>query len=212
MFSRFGIHLEAQNSKKGFVYRAWTPKNFNKIAADAFAFKEKNVDSGSGNSKLDLVDRVAPYLPENFTSSSENAFVQLNSTETLSELPCGNKGDIEADNVLASVVEAKGLLHQPEVSGPNSEVDLVVLPNEKSIVPSEASPPPSRSCKSESHQRYPCLSLTADGARREQRILEKVQVLSSIFSGGLCTNLFVFSPVTNMELFSVVFCRGRNLS
>ncbi|KAI6671740.1 hypothetical protein NL676_006625 [Syzygium grande] len=185
MFSRFGIHLEAQNSKKGFVYRAWTPKNFNKIAADAFAFKEKNVDSGSGNSKLDLVDQVAPYLPENFTSSSENAFVQLNSTETLSELPCGNKGDIEADNVLASVVDAKGLLYQPEVSGPNSEVDLVVLPNEKSIVPSEASPPPSRSCKSESHQRYPCLSLTADGARREQRILEKVQREKFILRGEL---------------------------
>ncbi|XP_030526126.1 uncharacterized protein LOC115737876 isoform X2 [Rhodamnia argentea] len=185
MFSRFGIHLEAQNSKKGFVYRAWTPENFNKVSADAFAFKEKSVDSGSGNSKLDPVDKVAPYLPENFTSSSEDPFVQLNSTEILSELSCGNKGDIEADNVLASVVEPKGLLHQPEVSGPNSEVDFVALPNEKSIVPSEASPPSLRSCKSESHQRYPCLSLTADGARREQRILEKVQREKFILRGEL---------------------------
>lgn len=199
MFSRFGIHLEAQNSKKGFVYRAWTPKNLNKGSADACAFKERNVDGGSGNSKLDLVDKVAPSLPENFTSASEDPFVQLYSTETLSELPHGNKGDVEADNMLASVVDPKGLLHQPELSGRDSEVDVVVLPDEKSIVPSMASPPPSsRSCKSESHQRYPCLSMTADGARREQRILERLQVSSSIFSGGVCTNLFIFSPITNI--------------
>ncbi|KAF8011494.1 hypothetical protein BT93_J1946 [Corymbia citriodora subsp. variegata] len=186
MFSRFGVHLEAQNSKKGFVYRAWTPKNFDKVSADAFAFEERNVDCGSGNSKLDLVDKIAPFLPENFTSASEDPFVQLNSMETLSELPCGNKEDMEVDNVLPSVVEPKGLVHRPEVSGPNSEVDLVVLPNDKSIVPSEASPPSSsRSRKSELYQRYPCLSLTADGARREQRILEKVQREKFILRGEL---------------------------
>ncbi|XP_010033740.2 uncharacterized protein LOC104422989 [Eucalyptus grandis] len=186
MFTRSGIHLEAQNSKKGFVYRAWTPKNFDKVSADAFALEVNNVDGGSGNSKLDLVDKVAPYLPENFTSASEDPFVKLNSTETLSELPHGNKEGIEADDVLALVVEPNQLVHQPEVSGLDSEVDLVVLPNEKSIVPSEPSPPSSsRSRKSELHQRYPCLSLTADGARREQRILEKVQREKFVLRGEL---------------------------
>ncbi|XWS20082.1 hypothetical protein CRYUN_Cryun31cG0071000 [Craigia yunnanensis] len=132
MFSRFGMHLQAESHKKTTAYRVWTSGNSNPKSSNAFLIKSKNANDENEISNLDVVN---------------------------SEVPDGSNQNF--------------LEYEPSTS---AELDLVSRESEIHARPPESTglallkPPDSGAC-----QTYSSQVLTADGARREQRILERLQ-------------------------------------
>ncbi|XP_021293853.1 uncharacterized protein LOC110423806 isoform X2 [Herrania umbratica] len=146
MFSRFGMHLQAESHKKTTAYRVWTSGNANPKSSNAFLIKPKNPHDENEISNFDVGN---------------------------SEVPDGSNQNFIEDDPSTSA----GNFSTPmKVNDMENELDLVSAESE--IHPT---PPKSTCCAllkppdSGSRQRYACQVLTADGARREQRILERLQ-------------------------------------
>lgn len=185
MFSRFGMHLQAENHKKTTVYRVWTSGNSNSKLSNAFLIKSKNVNAENDISNLDLVNSEFPdganqnfleYDPST-SAGSFSAPAKANYMENDTEISCGSP----VDNI--------GNMQEFPIEQNNTaldELDLVSRESEINASPPESSclallkPPDSGSC-----QTYSSQVLTADGARREQRILERLQVFSFMPSTSL---------------------------
>ncbi|KAF3946929.1 hypothetical protein CMV_026860 [Castanea mollissima] len=158
MFSRFGMNLQAENHKKCMIYRVWTPGNFGPESANAFLKKSKDV--------LD-----------------ENKF---------SNIHVGNLDASKGSALICSEHDPSTL--EGDVASPrkiiNRQIDTELFHGERRVgnkVDSLETPPPTafKPLTSGSFQRYPCLPLTADSARREQRILERLQEEKFILRGEL---------------------------
>lgn len=167
MAYRFGMHLQAEIHTKTKAYRIWTARNFNSKSSNAFPRKSKTVTS---ENKVDNLD-----IPNSLSTSESNIATpaKMNDSEITTEPSCGSN--------------PQQILHEPRDTVPDAKHDSVGMEIETNA-PSETAPTDSlKPFKSRSYQRYPCLSLTVDGAQREQRILERLQVFGIIhFSKGLC--------------------------
>lgn len=161
------MHLQAEIYSKTKAYRVWTAINFNSKSSNAFPRKSKTIISESKISNLDIPNSLS-------TSESDIATpTKMNGREITAKLSCGSN--------------PQQILHEPRDTVPDAVHDSVGMEMETND-PSETAPTDSlKPFKSRSYQRYPCLSLTVDGAQREQRILEQLQVFDIIpFSRGLC--------------------------
>ncbi|XVE51875.1 hypothetical protein DITRI_Ditri02bG0076100 [Diplodiscus trichospermus] len=182
MFSRFGMHLQAESHKKTTVYRVWTSENSNPKSSNAFLIKSKNANDENEFSNIDVVNSEVPDgSNQNFLdygpSTSAGFFstpVKANDMENDTEISFGTPR--ETNHI---IVYSDNMQEFPAVGSNtalDAELDLVSTEREIHAHSSESTclallkPPDSGSC-----QTYSSQVLTADGARREQRILERLQ-------------------------------------
>ncbi|XVF86888.1 hypothetical protein PTKIN_Ptkin18bG0077000 [Pterospermum kingtungense] len=176
MFSRFGMHLQAENHKKTTVYRVWTSGNSNSKLSNAFLIKSKNANDENDIFNLDIVNSEVPDgVNQNFLehdpSTSAGSFstpVKVNDRETDTEISCGSPIETNnIDNMREFPTERSNTaLDKLDLVSRGSEIHAS-LPESTCLA--LLKPPESGSC-----QTYSSQVLTADGARREQRILERL--------------------------------------
>ncbi|XAR49896.1 hypothetical protein NMG60_11004070 [Bertholletia excelsa] len=145
MFSRLGMHLEAENHNKGLVYRVWTSQNFKPEASNIIFSKPDNILNENGAS----------------TTPATNLDLDI----------WGSDIDVR-DNV-----KSQEKMIEPEhlhSSAPN-ELQMVSTTASSNVAAVETTPALSTAPRQRSYQKYPCLTLTTTGARREQWIIQRLQ-------------------------------------
>ncbi|XP_038720773.1 uncharacterized protein LOC120013139 isoform X2 [Tripterygium wilfordii] len=188
IISRFGMHLQPENHKRQFAYRLWTSKNCDSEASNALSInskivssRNKSVDSDVNN--LDVLHRPTQKFLEYGHSASEADFAppqKVNDKEVVTEFENGiaktNPVPISPDNQL----------YDPNSIAPDAEVYLSNTVMETNHAISEDMPLPlSEPFDSRSCQNLQYVRLTADGALREQRILERLQAEKFLLRGEL---------------------------
>lgn len=156
------MHLAADNNRKGMIYRAWAPGFFNPDASVESQCKSRNFEG------------PPPSLPMHVPSAPTGELTtarKMCGRETVAALPCRN---LIGNGILGNQEEVSCEPRNPEI---NSELALVVHSEEKGVLSERSYKTP----KSGVDKRYPRLSLTPDCIRREQRILDLVQVLCHTF-------------------------------
>ncbi|XWS16178.1 hypothetical protein CRYUN_Cryun34aG0062700 [Craigia yunnanensis] len=148
MFSRFGMHLQAESHKKTTAYRVWTSGNSNPNSSNAFFIKSKNANDEIEISNLDVVNSEVP-------DGSNQNFLECDPSTSAGET---NHIVVYFDNMQEFPTERSNTaLH--------AELDLVSRESEIHAPPPEPTglallkPPDSGSC-----QTYSSQVLTADGA------------------------------------------------
>ncbi|KAB2085857.1 hypothetical protein ES319_A05G426300v1 [Gossypium barbadense] len=181
MFSRFGMHLQAESHKKTTAYRVWTSGNSCK-SSNAFLIKSKNADDEKQISNLDVGHSGVPdelnqnLLEYNPSASASDSFTPLkvNDLENGTEISCGSPG--ETNHIVLYSDNTQGLPTEQSNTACEAELDLVSTESQICAAPPQPigldllRPPDSGS-----YQTYSSQVLTADGARREQRMLGRLQ-------------------------------------
>lgn len=181
--NRFGIHMEPELMNKAKGYRLWTPGNHN---PGAITLNKPVVDPSeiSGctplgthrefqeNPTLSSQDAGASVPEGNGVANSQNE-----STGTLPKVSDGVVLDEKDESV--PVCLSSSLDSTIKVSSTTSDAQLqIVSATASDVVPEDAlalavpTPPRRRP-----YPRYPCLTLEATSAKREQWILKLLQVL-----------------------------------
>ncbi|GMI86163.1 hypothetical protein like AT1G17450 [Hibiscus trionum] len=182
MFSRLGMHLQAESHKKTTAYRVWTSGNSYCKSSNAFLSKSKNSDDEKQISSLDCGHSEAPdesnhnLIEYNPSTSVGDSFtpVKVNDMENDTEISCGSLG--ETNQIVLYSDNTQRLPSEQSNITQDAELDLIRI--ESQIC---ASPPQPigldllRPADSGSYQTFSSQVLTADGARREQRILGRLQ-------------------------------------
>ncbi|XP_058005098.1 uncharacterized protein LOC110664370 isoform X2 [Hevea brasiliensis] len=177
LFSRFGMHVQAENHNKTVAFRVWTSDS-NTEESNAFLDKSKIDLGGINNSTLnvsnhDVSDRSTEALLEYNPSTSEVDFAatgKLNSGEINAE-PCqGLPKDGPTNHVLDCHDKVPELHHEPMDTASDAKLNLMISEMEINSASSETT-----LTLPDSGSSYPYLPLTTDGALREQRILERLQ-------------------------------------
>ncbi|KAL4366827.1 hypothetical protein GQ457_05G023790 [Hibiscus cannabinus] len=182
MFSRFGMHLQAESHKKTTAYRVWTSGNSYCKSSNAFLIKSKNSDDEKQISNLDCGHSEVPdesnhnLIDYNPSTSAGGSFthVKVNDMENDTEISCGSLG--ETNQIVLYSDYARSLPSEQSNTAQDAELDLIRI--ESQIC---ASPPQPighdllTPADSGSYQTFSSQVLTADGARREQRVLGRLQ-------------------------------------
>lgn len=180
------MHLAAENRGKGVLYRVWAPEVYHD-ATNALSCKSKSVDNDSRAADIDS-GSPAPNLLDCIPSVSEGNLI---SAEEIGEreIDAGHE-DVNADEALNRPMNPEETLPEPGVSSVDLQLALVVSSDDRTTVSSETALSTSqKSPKSGLSQRYLCFSPTADAMQRQQRILDRVQVVASLHF-----ILLLFSP------------------
>ncbi|XP_039053662.1 uncharacterized protein LOC120195803 isoform X2 [Hibiscus syriacus] len=180
MFSRFGMHLQAESLKKTTAYRVWTSGNSYCKSSNAFLTKSNDTNDDKQISSLDCGHSEVPdesnqnLIEYNPSTSAVDTPVKVNDMENDTEISCSSLG--ETNNIVLYSDNVQRLPSEQSNTAQDAELDLVMT--ESQIC---ASPPKPigldllKSSDSGSYQTYSSQVLTADGARREQRILGRLQ-------------------------------------
>lgn len=191
MFTRFGMHLQAETHNKCNLYRVWTRGNFKPEYNNQFFHKSKDASNEIENCNNHIVNvddfkRLAQTTSQNGCTKSEDMNLNVDSAS------CGTTEDGKMNTEVSDKLYGDGeadlrVIHlpqesvfQPTCSIPDvelSSVNPVVETNSGSTTSPSALLRPSVSV---SYQKYPCLPLTVGSARREQRILERLQVFLNV--------------------------------
>ncbi|OMO66113.1 B-block binding subunit of TFIIIC [Corchorus olitorius] len=181
MFSKFGMHHQAESHKKTTAYRVWTSGNSNPKSCNAFLIKSKNANDENETSNPNVGSSEVPngsnqnFLEYDLSTSAGNSTpLKIDVMENDPEVSCGSHGEtnhivVYSDNMQEFPTEQSNIAL-------DSELRLVSTENEIRAPPPEPTqlallkPSDSASC-----QTYSCQVQTADAARREQRILERLQ-------------------------------------
>lgn len=177
------MHLQAESHKKTTAYRVWTSGNSCK-SSNAFLIKAKNADDEKQTSNLDVGHSGVPdelnqnLLEYNPSASASDSFtpVKVNDLENDTEISCGSPG--ETNHIVLYSDNTQGLPTEQSNTACEAELDLVSTESQICAAPPQPigldllRPPDSGS-----YQTYSSQVLTADGARREQRMLGRLQVL-----------------------------------
>lgn len=185
MSSKCGIHWQPESHKKTTAYRVWTSGNSYPDLPNAFICKSKNVlgeneifNLEAGTSVSDGSHTFLEY--NNSTDAGDFAIhAKMNDRNIDTEIPCSPTLDGKLNHMIVSSLDLQELSHEPKDAVPDSDLDLVSTEIDQHLIPSETvgpllEPPDSGPCQTS------CQFLTADAARREQRIRERLQVFSSI--------------------------------
>ncbi|GAV82693.1 B-block_TFIIIC domain-containing protein [Cephalotus follicularis] len=180
MFSRFGMHLQAENHKRTVAFRVWTSGNSNPESSGASSSLSKVVHCEHNTSylddgNLDLPDKSPQPRLEYDHSIFGGDFaspVKNNDSEADADISHVSPGDGKANQLLL----CHGSLQELSPEQRDAELDIVCEGLETNVVPS-ATPSLAflKSATSGVFQTNPCQALTTDAARREQRILERLQ-------------------------------------
>lgn len=190
------MHLQAESHKKTTAYRVWTSGNSCCKSSNAFLTKSKNADDEKQISNLDVGHSEVPdelnqnlleYNPSASASVSSTP-VKVNDLENDTEISCGSPG--ETNHIVLYSDNTQGLPTEQSNTACDAELDLVSTESQICAAP----PQPTghdllRPPDSGSYQTYSSQVLTADGARREQRMLGRLQV-NFFFSRHLTEGLY----------------------
>ncbi|XP_019058110.1 PREDICTED: uncharacterized protein LOC104813957 [Tarenaya hassleriana] len=175
MFSRAGMHLQVESHKKTTVFRAWTPRNVDPASSELLHNSPENL---SREKKLPFLEFGTPRVdagldltPKDYGHSAGDgdltAPTKLIDSESNSGGPNGSPLDATTGNMLTCHANMEEPLHEIGDKVFDAEIDA------PDLVPSEINClVPVKSPKSKVHQAHP---VTVDNARRERRILERLQ-------------------------------------
>ncbi|KAA8541644.1 hypothetical protein F0562_022796 [Nyssa sinensis] len=186
MFSRFGMHLQAESHNRGVAYRVWTSGNFNPEASNTVLSKSENVFDENGVSNpcigdLAFHEKSTQTVPDReldlSTSKADIRDTGRTENRTIEpELSPVSLADGDTDTMLVCSSNPQKLACELHGMIPDAELPIVNATTVSNVIPLETSPPAlSTPPRPRSYQRYPCLSLTAVSAQREQRILQRLQ-------------------------------------
>ncbi|KAK8592705.1 hypothetical protein V6N13_063272 [Hibiscus sabdariffa] len=182
MFSKFGMHLQAESHKKTTAYRVWTSGNSYGKSSNAFLFKSKDANDEKQISSLDLGHSEAPdesnqsLIEYNPSTSAVGSFtpVRVNDIENDTEISRGSPG--ETNNIVLYSDNAQRLPSEQSNTAQDAGLDLVIIESQIcASQPQPIGPDLLRPSDSGSYKTYSSQVLTADGVRREQRILGRLQ-------------------------------------
>lgn len=185
MFSRFGMHLQAESHKRGMAYRVWTAGNFNPASSNAFPDKSENIFNENGVSNphvvgyMDLHQKSAQTIQELDPSTLKTDNTTHGKTKNREIEPEPSQifpGDGECNQMLLCPSNPQEFNHEKKDPVPDVEPDL----ESKAIEANDALPETSPLALSKSQgpqqgSRRRRLALTAISAQKEQRILEWLQ-------------------------------------
>ncbi|XP_022853182.1 uncharacterized protein LOC111374704 isoform X2 [Olea europaea var. sylvestris] len=183
MFSRFGMHLQAESHNRCVGYRVWSSGNFNPEATNMVpSLPEVALLEGTESNQhvLDLNshENLAQSIQVVGASTSNDDVRDIDENEwTTVEPESSNcmKVDAEGRNTLLCPINSQNSVTEPTNVVPQEELQIV----SKEIVntaPIEMCPPAvSTPSKRRSQPRYPCLTMGAVSSQREQRILKMLQ-------------------------------------
>ncbi|KAK6911874.1 B-block binding subunit of TFIIIC, partial [Dillenia turbinata] len=183
LFSRFGMHLQAENHNRGVAFRAWTAGNFQPDPDDPIASKSVSFSGGKELSYQEGGELTVPQdssqVITEFQTSTRDALpldsVKTKETEAEHSLCSLEVG--QHDNELVRPSSLQDAVCEIRDVTPGEELRLGTLSPQSGIAPPKTSKPallsPSKRCSS--YPKNPSISLTALSARREQRILERLQ-------------------------------------
>ncbi|KAL5757388.1 hypothetical protein ACOSP7_019999 [Xanthoceras sorbifolium] len=122
MFSRFGMHLQAENHKRTVAFRVWTSENSNSKSSNAFLSKKKIVDGeneifyfDSGNPD-DVSRKPAQTFLHCDPSTSEGFFAtpgETNDAETNIEISHCSFGNDKTNHMLPCPGNLQESIHEP---------------------------------------------------------------------------------------------------
>uniref|UniRef100_A0A161ZTH2 Uncharacterized protein n=1 Tax=Daucus carota subsp. sativus TaxID=79200 RepID=A0A161ZTH2_DAUCS len=180
LFSRFGMHLQAENQNRGVAYRVWSHGNFNRDTSNSMPVKPDIVLNIDGN--------CPPNTGKRFKGSSTDTVQPENdSTTEVDAIVCGKITNVPTAFKIFKPLPVVGVSNTSIC--PNSSEN--VTPKQNCIAPDErlqtvhntpasevtidshcsSSAPFKRS----SHPKYLSLASNAHRRRREQRILELLE-------------------------------------
>lgn len=179
LFSRFGMHLQAESHNRGVAYRVWSHRNFNREASSTYTDKPDIVLNDDETSVPDPGKRIdecsTKYVQlEDDLANKEDAIIteEIESASTELEIFKGLPA-VDDSNILLGPSSSENL--SPEVSHitPVAELHLVNKPPiSEATIESHVSSTPH---KIRSHPKYLCLTMNALSRQREHRILELLQ-------------------------------------
>ncbi|KAK1592831.1 hypothetical protein Q3G72_031099 [Acer saccharum] len=210
MFTRFGMHLQAENHKTTVAFRVWTSGNSNSKSSNPFISKSKIVDGDNEISYLDSgnPDDVPRKPAQTFFqyghSTSESDFAtpgEKTDAEINIEIPHGSVGNGKTNHMLSSPGNLQEWIQEPsgtDLKDGQADISYIPILNSTSNsstkhgelegisvpVQGELESTATETNTSQSEKGHPALSkprtnpyplLTADGLRRKQRILERLQ-------------------------------------
>lgn len=181
--------MQAETDKKAMAYRIWTPGNYNTGQQNAFSSKSTKVyEEKTPSSNGCLVDVPESNQPSDSVPSivgvNQTSF-DMNNKETNMELDCRFPGEEMTNNTLDGPGKQKKQLLDHRNPASSSELQIVGVTTETSLVPSESAAASPQQLKSISNQQYPFTPLTADFQRREQRIMERLKVYFIIYTTSM---------------------------
>lgn len=188
MVSRFGMDLQAESHKKTAVYRVWASGKRNSELAnvvndDKISYvRVCNIDAL--DSSVEIRSEYEPLTLKGDTLTSE----EMKRRKTDIDLSTVSPGDTQSSLLLPCPGNSQECILEPRDISSEPELNLVSIEVETNITASETQPAMLKPDSSGSYQRYPRLSLTVDSARREKRILERLQVC---FITHSCKALFL---------------------
>ncbi|OVA13386.1 B-block binding subunit of TFIIIC [Macleaya cordata] len=182
MFSRFGCHLQAESYNRSVLYRVWTSGNF--TGGSLTTPPGKSADDGDEYelSKQSVTDQVlhdksdaAISDLDSLTSKEEFATPgKMESGWVGLELDSSPPGSGESKQKLICGSNPLDLVCESGDADNGAELDIKRI--QSNVAPSETPAPlSSYTSRLRSYSRYPCLTLTAANAQREQRILERLE-------------------------------------
>lgn len=198
MVSRFGLHLQAESHKRSMLYRVWTPSNLNSYGNNGQGNDEQHEHRDVGTSELGLNGgKDLILVGDSYNTSSEifptsmkrsqnkrvapqRGRLKIKIKQMRSELDkedCNLAGNsralVLADTPIKQLDPDYHIHGGAENFFPKATRTQQMKFNEKVHMPHpiNSTPPLLRA-----GQRYPCLTITAASAQREQRILERLQV------------------------------------
>ncbi|XP_002521337.2 uncharacterized protein LOC8284661 isoform X1 [Ricinus communis] len=181
LFSRFGMHVQAENHKKTVAFRVWTPENSTPKESNAFLDKSKSVLGGNDHTLIvgncDVPDGSTEALVEYNHSAVEIDFAtskKPNDNKEIEAEPCNGSPDNDQTNhELLSPEKVPEFFIEPDDATSNAKIGRVSAGRDTDPASSETTL--LKLPDSGSYQAYPYLPLTVDGALREQRIVERLQ-------------------------------------
>lgn len=191
MFTRFGMHLQAETHNKCNLYRVWTHGNYKPEYNNQYFHKPKDANNeiGKCNNHIVNVDgskRLAQTSSQYGCTKSEDTNLKADSAS------CGTTEDGNMDTEISDKLHGKGEadlrvnhLSQESVFQSTCSLPDVELSSMNTVMETNSGSTTSpsallRPAVSVSGQNYPCIPLTVGSAWREQKILERLKVFSTI--------------------------------
>ncbi|KAK1358500.1 B-block binding subunit of TFIIIC [Heracleum sosnowskyi] len=179
LFSRFGMHLQAESLNRGVAYRVWSHRNFNREASSTYTDEPDIVLNDNETSVPDPGKRSDECSIENVQleddlSNKEDAIFtgEIESVSTELEIFKGLPA-VGDSNMLLGPSSSENLFPEPSRITPVAERHLVnKAPITEATTESHISSTPH---KRRSRPKYLCLTMNALSRQREHRILELLQ-------------------------------------
>ncbi|XVF26994.1 hypothetical protein REPUB_Repub14bG0068600 [Reevesia pubescens] len=154
MSCKFGMPMQRELHHKASEYRIWTARNFK----SSNVIPSRSKDHFSKNSSLGVVNprfsEGSAQISHLLNSKSDILWITNDNANETKFSSCSPR-DFEASNSISDTCKSQELIHETKAVFSNAAAHLV---------------------KSATMTLKPCQSLTVDGTRREQRILEWLQV------------------------------------